>query len=76
MVVASAGLYFLEFVHRFYLRSLVCSILIRCWILGIYEFLELLCCVGSCVVYVCVLLCSIVVGVAMCLVVLFDIVSS
>jgi hypothetical protein len=46
MVVANVVLYFFEVVHRFFLRLLRCSTVIRCWILGIYEFLELLCCVG------------------------------
>jgi hypothetical protein len=46
MVVANVALYFLEFVHRFFLHSLGCSIVIQCWILEIYEFLGLLCCVG------------------------------
>jgi hypothetical protein len=46
MVVANVALYFLEVVHRFFLHSLRCSTVIRCWILEIYEFLELLCCVG------------------------------
>jgi hypothetical protein len=46
MVVANVALYFLGFVHLFFMHSLGCNILIRCWILGIYEFLELLCYVG------------------------------
>jgi hypothetical protein len=45
MVIASVVLYFLGLVHRFFLHSLECSNVIRCWILGIYEFLGLLYCV-------------------------------
>jgi hypothetical protein len=45
MVATSVVLCFLEDVHQFYLHSLECSIGIRCWILGIYEFLGLLYCV-------------------------------
>jgi hypothetical protein len=46
MVVANVVLYFLGVVHRFFRRSLGCSTVIGCWILGIYKFLGLLCCVG------------------------------
>jgi hypothetical protein len=46
MVVAVVALYFLGFVHRFFLHSLGCSNVIWSWILRIYEFLGLLCCVG------------------------------
>jgi hypothetical protein len=40
MVVANVALYFLEFVHRFFLHSLKCSTVIWCWILGIFDFLD------------------------------------
>ena len=46
MVVANVALYFLEFVHWFFLHSLKCSNVIWCWILAIYGFLGLLCCAG------------------------------
>jgi hypothetical protein len=46
MVVTSVALYFLGFVHQFFLHSLGCSILIGCWILRIFKFLGLLCCAG------------------------------
>jgi hypothetical protein len=45
MVVANVVLCFLEFVHWFFLHSLECSIMIWHWILRIYKFLGLLCCV-------------------------------
>jgi hypothetical protein len=44
-VVANVVLRSLEVVHLFSLHSLGCSIRIRRWILGIYGFLGLPCCV-------------------------------
>jgi hypothetical protein len=43
MVITSLGLYFHEFVHKIFLHSLGCNIVIYYWILGIFGFLELLC---------------------------------
>jgi hypothetical protein len=76
MVATIVVLCFLVVVHLFFLHSLECSIGIPCWILGIYEFLILLYCVCWYAIYVCVVLCNIVVNVAMCQVELFDIKSS
>jgi hypothetical protein len=45
MAIASVVLYFLKVVHLFFLRSLRYSIVIWYWILRIFDFFKLLCCV-------------------------------